>query len=272
MTADTDDRLDACLSGTGSGLRVLVVVAHPDDEVLGCGALLARLAEFRVIHVTDGAPRNGDDARRHGFATPADYAAARAAEARAALGLANMPAERLSCLGLPDQEVSLHLAAVARRLAPALADVDLVLTHAFEGGHSDHDAVAFAVHAATGRVSPTLRPVLVEMPFYHAAPEGWRRQRFLPQAGAGPERTLLLDAASRALKTRMMAAHASQGETLQAFDLGAERFRTAPASDFCERPHAGDLLYERHGWNLDWPTWITRVRSAATDLGTEEGT
>ena len=267
MTADTDARLDACLSDTEAGLRVLVVVAHPDDEVLGCGALLARLTDERVIHITDGAPRNGDDARRHGFTTPADYAAARAAEARTALALAGLPAERLLCLGLPDQEVSLNLATVARNLASAMANADLVLTHAFEGGHSDHDAVAFAVHTAADRLLPAQRPVLVEMPFYHAGPEGWRRQRFLPQAGAGPERTLVLDAASQALKARMIAAHASQGDTLRSFDLSAERFRTAPTYDFGERPHSGDLLYERHGWNLDWPTWITRVRAAATGLG-----
>ena len=27
---------------------------------------------------------------------------------------------------------------------------DVVLTHAYEGGHSDHDATAFAVHLAAG--------------------------------------------------------------------------------------------------------------------------
>src|SRR6185437_9724842 len=40
-----------------------------------------------------------------------------------------------------------------------------VFTHAYEGGHPDHDAVAFAVHAAC-RLSD-IPPAIVEMPYYH---------------------------------------------------------------------------------------------------------
>jgi LmbE family N-acetylglucosaminyl deacetylase len=36
--------------------RVLVVVAHPDDETGGCGVLLQRLHQATVVFCTDGAP------------------------------------------------------------------------------------------------------------------------------------------------------------------------------------------------------------------------
>ena len=247
-----------------AGLRVIIVVAHPDDEVLGCGAVLARMQDVRVIHVTDGAPRNGCDARRQGFETPADYAATRRREAEAALGLAGVPSDRLKGLGLSDQEVSLHLAALARTLAPRLGGADLILTHAYEGGHSDHDAVTFGVHAAC-RLAQT-PAALVEMPFYFAAPEGWTRQSFRPHPGAGPELMLRLDPGRQRLKRQMIDAHRSQAETLAAFDLGTERFRAAPRYDFTQLPCAGPLLYERHGWNLTGALWIERAKAAYADL------
>src|SRR5437868_962228 len=45
----------------------LLVVAHPDDEALGAGALLTRLANASIVIVTDGAPADGTAARAAGF-------------------------------------------------------------------------------------------------------------------------------------------------------------------------------------------------------------
>ena len=59
-----------------------------------------------------------------------------------------------------------------------------ILTHAYEGGHPDHDAVAFAVAAAVRVAGRAADTTIVEMPFYRAGPEGWIRQLFLPHDGA----------------------------------------------------------------------------------------
>ena len=234
--------------------------------MLGCGATLAGLRDVTVLHVTDGAPRDGADAVRHGFANPADYAAARRREAESALLLVGVPARRLANLGIADQEVSRHLAGVTEALAPRLCGADIVLTHAFEGGHSDHDAVAYAVQAALRSCGPTACPTVIEMPFYHGDATGWVRQRFLPHPEAGPEDVRNLDDGARSLKAAMIAAHASQADTLRSFEASEERFRRAPAYDFLQRPHDGPLLYERHGWNLTWPDWCARVKAADAAL------
>ena len=55
----------------------MIVVAHPDDETIGLGAQLGRFEDALLVHLTDGAPRDGEDARNYGFASVADYAAAR---------------------------------------------------------------------------------------------------------------------------------------------------------------------------------------------------
>ena len=247
--------------------RVAIVVAHPDDEVLGCGALLPRLPRACVVHVTDGAPRSGSDATRLGFANSADYAAARRREAEAALALAGIPAAQLIRLGIADQEVSLDLAGVARALVPILAGADLVLTHAYEGGHSDHDGVAFAVHAAHKLDDSGAAPGLFEMPFYYGEEDRWVRQSFLLQSGAGPDLGHDLGPAERGLKTRMIEAHRTQADTLRSFPIERESIRRAPRYDFAKRPHDGPLLYERHGWNLTWPQWQSRVAAALSSLG-----
>lgn len=247
--------------------RVAIVVAHPDDEVLGCGALLAQLPRAHVVHVTDGAPRSGGDATRLGFACSADYAAARRREAEAALALAGIPVAQLTSLGIADQEVSLDLAGVARSLVPILADTDLVLTHAYEGGHSDHDGVAFAAHAAHRLCASGSAPDLFEMPFYYGEEDRWVRQRFLPKPGAGLDIGKDLGPAERELKAQMIDAYRTQADTLRSFPVERESIRRAPRYDFAKRPHDGPLLYERHGWNLNWSQWQSRVTAALSSLG-----
>ncbi len=132
------------------GDRIVAVVAHADDETIGLGAQLPRMPGIRIVHVTDGAPRNLVDARRKGFATAEEYAAARRRELEAAAALAGVPRIRLISLGVADQDAAFNLVPLARRIAELIEreGFEVVLTHAYEGGHPDHDATAFAANAA----------------------------------------------------------------------------------------------------------------------------
>jgi LmbE family N-acetylglucosaminyl deacetylase len=246
--------------------RLALVVAHPDDETIGAGALLARLDGATVVTVTDGAPRGGDDVARLGFASPEDYAAARAAELDVALSLAGVdPARRLR-LEVPDQQAAFRLGAVARRLAELFAAgrIDTVLTHALEGGHPDHDATAAAVHLAARLGAAPL--AMIEMPLYHLGPTGMVTQSFCDGiAGA----VLVLSAEERAAKRRMLACHATQAATLKPFGVAAERFRHAPAYDLAVLPNSGRALYAGHNWGLRPEAWPAHVRDALRALRLE---
>ena len=227
--------------------RVAIVVAHPDDETLGCGALLHRLRHATLVHVTDGAPRDGADARRHGYPDPAAYAAARRTELADALRIGGVEPERSVFLDLPDQGVVGLLDAVASRLWPILAGQDVVLTHAYEGGHPDHDATALAVGIAVERLRPG-GPAILAMPFYRAGPgrAEWVRQEF--GADGSPASVLRLTDAERRSKLAMLGAHRSQADTLSPFGAADEAFRPAGPLDVFRPPNGGHVLYEGFGW------------------------
>jgi LmbE family N-acetylglucosaminyl deacetylase len=257
------------LQGLGRGdpaePAVLVVAAHPDDETIGLGALLARLRDATVLHVTDGAPRDGRDTAQHGFATREAYAAARRVEALAALAIAGIGADRAPVLGIADQEASLHLVPATHRIAELVEArrPGLVVTHAYEGGHPDHDAVAFAVRAAL-RLLPD-PPPLAEMTGYHAGPDGIVAGRFLPPEGDVV--AFQLDVAGEATKRAMLDCFVTQRAVLAAFPTCAELLRAAPPADFTRPPHAGTLFYERFPWGMDFTRFRAVARAALDGLG-----
>lgn len=247
--------------------RVAVVVAHPDDETIGIGGQMSRLSGIKIVHVTDGAPRNEADAQAHGFQTPEAYAAARQAELRAALAIAGVPEGALTGLDVPDQEASLRLSEIVQRLAAFFRErqIDLVVTHAFEGGHPDHDATALAVHAATALLRAN-GPAIVEMPLYHLGLSGWTVQRFV--AGAGPpELAIHLTEEQRRRKQAMLDAHVTQRQVLSMVAADVERFRPAPPYDFTILPNEGRLLYDLHGWGMTGTRWQSLAAAALQGLG-----
>jgi LmbE family N-acetylglucosaminyl deacetylase len=249
---------------------VLICVAHPDDEAVGAGARLARYRNGWLVVATDGAPRNRADAHANGFRARVDYANARRAELFAALRLVGFPAKRVLLLGYVDQDLSQHMVSCARRIAELMRalEPEAVLTHPYEGGHPDHDAMALAVSAATSQVRASCgeAPPTIEMSYYHRGANGMIAGDFLPHAGC-ENVTRLLDESERRFKRRLYDCYLTQARNLAGVAHDVERFRIAPEYDFRSPPHAGSLHYEHFDWGMRGQRWRMLAAAALEEMG-----
>jgi LmbE family N-acetylglucosaminyl deacetylase len=136
---------------------VLVLAAHPDDEVIGAGSMLAWHAQrghrVLVVHATDGA--RGDPANREN-----DIRAVRRREGIEALRRLGIGAPRH--WDLPDGDLPEHLAELTARITEVIREVQPKTLYAFHAGegHRDHRAIAAAVAAAAGALPPDCRCLL----------------------------------------------------------------------------------------------------------------
>lgn len=232
--------------------RVALVVAHPDDETLGLGASLRRFKRLTLIHLTDGAPRDLADARRAGCASAEAYADLRQRELDEALRAAEARPIRRLAYAVPDQTLVHRLPEIVDRLAGDLAGCEAVVTHAYEGGHPDHDSAALAVQAACARLGDEA-PVRLEFAGYHECADGLRCGVFAD----APTLEMECDCgqADLARKSAALARHASQRDTLARVGFGPERLRLAPTYDFAAPPASGQALYDGYGWTLTAARW-----------------
>jgi LmbE family N-acetylglucosaminyl deacetylase len=250
----------------------LLIAAHPDDEVIGAGARLAAFPNLTIAHITDGAPRNMYDAARHGFQSPAEYAKARRNELLRALAALSADHARTVELGVPDQDAAYRLAELTEAIAGLIRDVapDIILTHPYEGGHPDHDACAFAVHAATKSragapgAGQGTRPTLFEFACYHAGANGIQTGEFLDHLGEVT--TLDLSQTELERKDNALACFETQRETLSLLRSTRECFRPAPLYDFTRPPHPGKLYYEQFDWGVTGAAFRDLAARAAREL------
>jgi len=206
--------------------RPLIFVAHPDDETIACAGLLQRALTSLVVFATDGAAPGFGCERR--FGSLKAYSDLRFQEASRAL--AHIPSASLQRLTKPDGAyfVEVHLFEELPQAATALSAIarsfspEVIISHAYEGAHIDHDACAFVAM----QVSTALALKLYEVPLY------WLDQRGKPvlqrfRSDGDDVVEFQLSEAEIQVKKRMMAEYHTQRGTVSTFDPGCERMRLA---------------------------------------------
>lgn len=225
-------------------------MAHYDDEVIAASTRLG--ARCRILHVTDSGPRNPKYFTRAGFTNREDYAAHRRQEMLKAVALAGMTESQCEVLPVADQEAMFNLPLIATEIARRLDGVRCVLTHAYEGGHPDHDACALACQVAVNGVRRE------EAPLYHAAHGTLVAGEFIDDGP--PQRIQALQPEEQVRKLHMFAQFPSQGHVFERFPLDRETWRIAPDYDFLAPPHPGTLYYETRDLGYTWPQWRDLAR------------
>ena len=225
--------------------RTLVLVAHPDDEAVGCGVLLQRMQRPAVIFLTDGAPQ--DEYFWGKFGSRQTYAQVRQNEARVALAAVGV--EHLEILDfVTDQQLYTRLRDAYEYLCEAMERLQptALLALAYEGGHPDHDSCSFLAAQLGRRFS---LPVW-EMPLYFRRRDGRiiAQTEFL-KPGA-EDITVTPTEAELTRKRSMLEAYVSQGEVLKQFTDALEHVRPQAQYDYGCKPHEGTLNYEAWGWSM----------------------
>jgi len=137
--------------------------------------------------------------------------------------------------GVPDQQLHRYLQQAATCIEQCANKnrPEAILTHAYEGGHPDHDSCAFLAYQIGQRLSV---PVW-EMPFYHqtSTTSPLIYQQFLQTSQN--EVSLSASPAEMYRKECMLRRHETQANVISEFDKTRELMRPQPSYDFTVSPN-----------------------------------
>lgn len=226
------------------GSRILILVPHPDDEIVGFCAALRRAqedgAKIFTLYLTHGCIERAAlwpwQRHRH-----EDFVARRLCEAENAACFLDITP--IGFTARPARHLWREMRAVFEEIKKAVKDyaIDQLWTPAYEGGHPDHDAL----NAVASVFKRGGLPVL-EFSEYNLAGGKKRSQKFsFPN---GTETVLDLSKEEQRFKQDALAYYESEQRNLGYVETKQESFRPLAAYDYAKPPHDGTLWYARFQW------------------------
>jgi len=225
------------------GKRILILVAHPDDEVVACAASIARAREqgaaLASLYLTDGCLSRETLwpwQRKH----HKDFVKKRHDEAEAAaMALGLLPVG----WGMrPARTLWQELPRVYEEVQAALLQYhpDQVWVPAYEGGNPDHDALNAVGFKLKARLS------VLEFAEYNFFSGRINSHSFISEDET--TRVIPLSDEERAAKKAAMKIYASEKKNLSSLGVEQESYRPLAAYDYWQPPHQGKLWYTRFQW------------------------
>jgi len=264
------------------GKRILILVPHPDDEVVGCAAALGRAraegAAIFALYLTHGCierdvmwPWQRPFYDRH--------VARRFAEADAVARFLGI--KQIGWQLRPARHLWRDMAAVQAEIQAAITAhaIDQLWVPAYEGGNPDHDALNAVASKISGvgflNGSPPLAggikgglvnvstpvsqpppsppasgvgalPPILEFAEYNFS-GGKAQAQCFPQPN-GTEQVIALTEAERATKRAALALYKSEKANLNYVGVERECYRPLATYDYTVPPHKGTLWYSRFQW------------------------
>ncbi len=251
------------------GRRILILVPHPDDEIVACCAAVGRAraegAEVFALYLTHGCAAQEDlwKWQRTRYKT---IVARRKREAREAARLLGITIAGFS--DRPSRSLRFEMKEAAQEIKKAVADhqIDQLWIPAYEGGHTDHDTLnglcahlfpeetrqkqglgnQIAESFGTAVAGTRLLDSILEFAEYNFSGGAARAQSF--PSPNGTETVLRLSPEEKEIKQAALKLYASEKKNLGYVGTDRECFRLLASYDYRKPPHKGTLWYARFHW------------------------
>jgi N-acetylglucosamine malate deacetylase 1 len=223
--------------------RILLLVPHPDDEVVGCAVALktaiAAGAQVFAIYLTTGVPAREAlwPWQRPGHG---DFIQRRLAEAREVAGVLGL--HPIVFQPWPSRSLRSHLADAMKLVEAAIAEhrIDELWAPAWEGAHQDHDAANLLASRFEAKIRTR------EFAEYNFM--GGKVRSGVFAHAAGNEETRQLTEEESSWKRSLIARYESERGNLAHIKAQTESLRDLPAHDYGKPPHEGRLFWTRFHW------------------------
>lgn len=225
------------------GKRILLLIPHPDDEVVGCfkaiGQAVASGSKIFGFYLTTGIPSR----ERLWSWQHSGYDHRLKRRQKEALMAANLLGIESVCFNeIPSRELKSFLKPTRDALVQTIRRlrIDFLWVPAYEGAQQDHDTASFLANTLV-EYAP-----IWEFSEYHYFNGKVKSQDFFFRNGN--ERLIVLDQSEQKSKQHALSLYPSERGNLRHIATTQEMFRPLAAYDYTIPPHRGKLFYQRFQW------------------------